>query len=201
MSSRITAGARGPGTARRIRRRRADSRGVGSNLRRPFASITDGLSNTILGAEVKTYMPSYHDCGGGAAAGARLVPYAYPRRPHRPREYCGGPDVGMQVRHGLLGHAGRWSHSLVQRQFVLRRVHHRVAAQHPIPGQVAGPRQRHELRGWSATAARRMRAVTSRSYHPGGVNALFADGLACTPSRTRSTGKPGGPWGRSAAAR
>ena len=43
-------------------------------------------------------------------------------------------------------------------------------------------------------------AVTSRSYHPGGVNALFADGSVHS-SRTRSTFRPGVPWARSAAAR
>src|SRR5262249_54730286 len=33
---------------------------IGSNLRRPFSAFTDGLSNTLLGAEVKTYTPAYH---------------------------------------------------------------------------------------------------------------------------------------------
>ena len=30
------------------------------NLCRTFASFTDGLSNTLLGSEVKTYTPAYH---------------------------------------------------------------------------------------------------------------------------------------------
>ncbi len=35
----------------------------GPNMSRWLAAFTDGLSNTIVGAEVRTYTQSYHDCG------------------------------------------------------------------------------------------------------------------------------------------
>src|SRR5206468_8269799 len=49
----------------------------GSNLSRTFASFTDGLSNTLLASEVKTYTPCYHDSGtvpNGAPIGATAYP-------------------------------------------------------------------------------------------------------------------------------
>ena len=50
---------------------------IGTNFGRTFASITDGLSNTILSAEVKTYLPVYHDCSS-VPGGAPTGPNAYP---------------------------------------------------------------------------------------------------------------------------
>ncbi len=52
----------------------------GPNASRKFASFTDGLSNTLLGAEVKTYMPAYHDCGSVPPPGP-TGPLAYPTSP------------------------------------------------------------------------------------------------------------------------
>ena len=41
---------------------------LGLSLQR-FGSFTDGLSNSILGAEVKAYTQAYHDCGRVTAPG------------------------------------------------------------------------------------------------------------------------------------
>ena len=63
---------------RRLRRRRPDPER--DRLQRSaagFASFTDGLSNTLLGAEVKTYTPAYHDCGAVPPPGP-TGPFAYP---------------------------------------------------------------------------------------------------------------------------
>ena len=105
---------------------------IGSNMSRRFASITDGLSNTLLGAEVKTYTPSYHDCGVVPPPGP-TGPSSYPDVPTVLASVAAVPDIGVQVRHGSLGHAGRRPHPLVQRQFVLRRFHDRLAPQHQVP--------------------------------------------------------------------
>ncbi len=50
------------------------------NISRTFASITDGLSNTILGSEVKTSQHSYHNCGPVPPPGP-ASPSAYPDVP------------------------------------------------------------------------------------------------------------------------
>ena len=77
-ASRTTAGARERGT-----HSAASSAPVqtpvafGPNASRRFASFTDGLSNTLLGAEVKTYTQSYHDCGAVPPPGP-TGPAAYP---------------------------------------------------------------------------------------------------------------------------
>ena len=104
--SRITAGARGPGTPS------ADSpvpcrppAAIGSNLRRPFAAFTDGLSNTLLGAEVKTYTPAYHDCGAVPPPGP-TGPYAYPDIATVLASVAAAPTSGCRTRHDSTGMLG-----------------------------------------------------------------------------------------------
>src|SRR5262249_24966693 len=78
---------------------------IGSNLGPRFASITDGLSNTLLGAEVKTYLPSYHDCGTVPPPGP-TGPNAYPDVATVLASVAAAPTSGCRVATtppGMLG--------------------------------------------------------------------------------------------------
>ena len=86
---------------------------IGSNLRRTFASFTDGLSNTLLNSEVKTYTPAYHDCGAVPPPAGPTGPYVSPDVPTVLASVAAAPSVGVQVRRGSVGHAGRRPHPLV----------------------------------------------------------------------------------------
>ena len=113
---------------------------IGSNISRTFASFTDGLSNTLLAAEVKTYMPSYHDCGTVPPPGP-TGGFAYPDIATVLASVAAAPTSGCKLADGPRGHARRRPHPLVQRQLVLRWFHHGPAPQHQVARRVAGDRQ------------------------------------------------------------
>ena len=104
---------------------------IGSNLSRTFASFTDGLSNTLLASEVKTYTPAYHDCGT-VPAGAPDGTERFSGHRHGARQRLCRADRGLQARHGSGGTAGRRPHPLERRQLVPRRLHHGPAAEHRL---------------------------------------------------------------------
>ena len=85
-----------------------------TNISRTFASFTDGLSNTVLGSEVKTYPQAYHNCTSVPPPGP-TGPAAYPDVPpcspasRRPR-------ARVRADHGPVRHARRRSFRVVQRQ-------------------------------------------------------------------------------------
>ena len=147
---------------------------IGSNLSRTFASFTDGLSNTPPRLGSEDLHPAYHDCGT-VPAGAPIGPAAYPDVPTVLASVYAAPTAGCKAVTAPAGLPGGGPHPLEQRQLVLRRLHHGPAAEHQVASGDGRPRRRHEFGG---RGRRRpdLRRVTSRSYHPGGVNALFGDG-------------------------
>ena len=56
----------------------------GPNQSRRFAAFTDGLSQSLLAAEVKTYQQAYHDCTGAPFDGLGQ-PVRATRSNHGPR--------------------------------------------------------------------------------------------------------------------
>ncbi len=137
----------------------------GPNQSRKWADFTDGLSQTLLLGEVKSYQPYLRDCGGLSqindpanvpgpnANPAQVVP-----------EYNGSgctlkPDGHAEWVDGGVHHTGfttAWTPN--------KKISNAQAADVDINGQrekVGGP-----------TFA----AINSRSYHPGGVNVLLGDG-------------------------
>jgi prepilin-type processing-associated H-X9-DG protein len=147
---------------------------IGSNLSRRFASITDGLSNTLLGAEVKTYTTAYHDCGGVPSPGPTGPP-SYPDIPTVLASVAAAPTSGCRLAAGPTSTIGgghtRWSNGNAFHDGF-------TTALPPNTKSPAGPSgvdsdlcSLDEDDGGPTYAA-----VTSRSYHRGGVNALFADG-------------------------
>jgi prepilin-type N-terminal cleavage/methylation domain-containing protein/prepilin-type processing-associated H-X9-DG protein len=151
---------------------------IGSNASRKFASITDGLSNTLLGAEVKTYTSAYHDCGGVPAPGP-TGPFSNPDVPTVLASVAVAPSSGCRsatVPTGMLG--GGHTHWANGNSFY----DGFTTALPPNTRSPAGPlaldsdlTSEDEDDGGPTYAA-----VTSRSYHPGVVNALFADGSVHT---------------------
>jgi prepilin-type N-terminal cleavage/methylation domain-containing protein len=147
---------------------------IGSNLRRTLASFTDGLSNTLLGSEVKTYTTAYHDCGAVPPPGP-TGPYAYPDVATVLASVAAAPTSGCKAATapaGMMG--GGHSHWCNGNSFD----DGFTTALPPNTRSPAGPlaldsdmSSEDEDDGGPTYAA-----VTSRSYHPGIVNTVFGDG-------------------------
>ena len=147
---------------------------IGSNISRRFASFTDGLSNTLLAGEVKTYMSSYHDCGAVPPPGP-AIPTAYPDVATVLASIAAAPASGCKAAtapSGMLG--GGHTHWSNGNSFY----DGFTTALAPNTRSPAGPSgldsdmsSEDEDDGGPTYAA-----ITARSYHPGSVNALFADG-------------------------
>ena len=151
---------------------------IGSNLRRTFASFTDGLSSTLLGSEVKTYTSAYHDCGGVPAPGP-IGPTSYPDVATVLASVAAAPASGCRVASAPAGMpGGGHSHWCNGNSF-----HDGfTTALPPNTRSSAGPllldsdlTTEDEDDGGPTYAA-----VTSRSHHPGIVNAVFGDGSVHT---------------------
>jgi prepilin-type N-terminal cleavage/methylation domain-containing protein/prepilin-type processing-associated H-X9-DG protein len=151
---------------------------IGSNTSRTFASFTDGLSNTLLGAEVKTYTNSYHDCGAVPPPGPTGVT-AYPDVATVLASVAAAPTSGCKVATASAGMPGgghtRWSNGNSFYDGF-------TTALPPNTFSPAGPAgldsdmsSEDEDDGGPTYAS-----VTSRSHHPGGINAVFTDGSVHT---------------------
>ncbi|RUL85370.1 DUF1559 domain-containing protein [Tautonia sociabilis] len=151
----------------------------GPNRSRRLAEFRDGLSNTLWISEGKAYTPYYRDCTGdgtlsnfgpGKTYDASNVP------PPTADPYTVAPEYrgGCALRDGSSegGHV----------EWVESGVHHAgfTTAWPPNKRIQGGPNgefaeidlnsRREKIGGMSFAA------ITARSYHPGGVNALFGDG-------------------------
>ena len=134
--------------------------GINSNIR--LADVTDGLSNTLALAEVKAYQPALKD--GGNPTGANIPPPASPGE--------------------LAGYGGNfvvtWSHTEWVSGMVLQSG--MTTAFPPntvVPYRDSGRTYDIDFtasRLGTSTTRQTYVVVTSRSYHPGGVNALLLDG-------------------------
>ena len=147
---------------------------IGSNMSRRFASITDGWSNTLLGAEVKTYSPAYHDCGAVPPPGP-TGPYSYPDVPTVLASGAAARTSGCKFAtapSGMLG--GGHTHWCNGNSFYdgfTTALPPNTMSPAGTPALDSDMSSEDEDDGGPTYAS-----VTSRSYHPGIVNALFADG-------------------------
>jgi prepilin-type N-terminal cleavage/methylation domain-containing protein/prepilin-type processing-associated H-X9-DG protein len=137
----------------------------GPNQSRAWAAFTDGLSQTALMAEVKSYQPYLRDCGGLAQiSNSANIPPPNADPTKVVPEYAGGacmlkPDGHAEWVDGGVHHTG----------FTTAWPPNRVTGNATIPDlDINGQR---EKQGGPTFAA-----ITSRSYHPGGVNVLLGDG-------------------------
>ena len=141
-----------------------------TNVSIKFSSITDGLSNTMMVAEVKTRFPYLRKCSGLVYYPVNTTPYpATTDNPAVVAQYtsCSGemkPDAG---------HAEWEDGNVNQSGFTTAWTPNKKT-----PGTFGGityadvdlVAQREEEGGPTFAA------ITSRSYHPGGVNVLLGDG-------------------------
>ena len=148
---------------------------VGTNLSRTFGSFTDGLSNSILNSEVKAYIPSYHDCGT-VPAGGPTGAAAYPDIPTVLASVYAAPTAGCKATTG--GNSGlpggghtHWSNGNSFYDGFTTALPPNTRS--PLSGVAAdGDMSSEDEDDGGPTYG----AVTSRSYHSGGVNTLFGDG-------------------------
>jgi prepilin-type N-terminal cleavage/methylation domain-containing protein/prepilin-type processing-associated H-X9-DG protein len=147
---------------------------IGSNISRRFASITDGLSNTLLASEVKTYMPSYHDCGNVPPPGPTGAS-AYPDIATVLASVAAAPTSGCKPVTGPSGMTGgghtHWCNGNSFYDGFTTALPPNTVSPAGSPALDSDMSSEDEDDGGPTYSA-----VTARSYHAGGVNALFADG-------------------------
>lgn len=136
----------------------------GYNMGHNFAAITDGLSNTIGAAEVKTFVPALLDGGNPAAS---LTPP--PSSPTQIAAYGGTFDPDYCHTQWVTG---RTLQSGLTCTFPPNTVVPYVS------GGMTYDVDFTSARISSTAPVQSYRVVTARSYHSGGVNALMLDGSA-----------------------
>ncbi|WP_165232721.1 DUF1559 domain-containing protein [Aquisphaera insulae] len=144
------------------------TRGVFSpNLSRRFASFTDGLSNTVLIAEVKVRNPEYNCVPGLANINN---PVSVPDPTADP--YVVAPEYG-----GSCGAVGQAHTAWVDGNAQETGMTHAWPPNKVIMGKKGeGDLDLQGTPFFRGGANATFAAITSRSYHPGGVNALLGDG-------------------------
>jgi prepilin-type N-terminal cleavage/methylation domain-containing protein/prepilin-type processing-associated H-X9-DG protein len=138
----------------------------GPNRSRRFADFGDGLSNTLVAAEVVTYQPYLRDCGGLANI---WDPQAVPPPEADPFSVAPEYQSGCVLRQ--TGHA-EWPDGQVhQTGMTTAWPPNKRIMRNGLPGMALDLTGNREKNGGPTFAA-----INSRSYHPGGVNVLLADG-------------------------
>jgi prepilin-type processing-associated H-X9-DG protein len=138
------------------------------NRSRRFAEFVDGLSNTMVASEVKAYQPNLGNCGSGLANvnNASAVP------PASSDPYAVAPEYNAGCTLSTTGHTEWVDGAVHETGFTTAWTPNRRIVR---PG--ADPGQDLDLIGKrEGTGGPTFAAVTSRSYHPGGVNVLLGDG-------------------------
>ena len=144
----------------------------GPNTSKPLSAFTDGLSQTMLAGEVKTYTQAYHDCDS-APGPAASDPFAVPEPlAIRASIAASANGSGCRLAAGTPGGGHtRWaSGNSFYDGFTTA-----------LPPNSSAPAGANALDTDLCTideddGGPTYSAVTSRSHHPGGVNALFGDG-------------------------
>ncbi len=140
----------------------------GPNRSRRLADFTDGTSQTMLAAEVKLQQSYYRDCGGltrvnisGAVPAPNADPYAVAP------EYLGSGSCALKG----TGHT-EWGDGMVhQSGFTTAWTPNKKVLGTPDRQTDIDITGKREKQGGPTFAA-----ITARSHHPGGVNAMFGDG-------------------------
>jgi prepilin-type processing-associated H-X9-DG protein len=140
----------------------------GPNQSRRFASFTDGLSQSMLGAEVKTYVSAYHDCPSSVPANL-ASPTVLPDPATVIAVVASAPS---QCRAPTFGHT-RWTNGNTFYDGLTTALPPNTKSPAGTQAMDSDLVSEDEDDGGPTYSS-----VTARSYHPGGVNALFGDGSA-----------------------
>ena len=138
----------------------------GTNMSRTYAAVTDGLSQTIVSAEVKALTPAYHDCPS-------IVPTSLAVPTAQPDPSVIVPVVaaaGSGCKSPAVGHS-RWCNGNCFYDGFTTALTPNTKSPAGAPPLDSDFCSEDEDDGGPTYAA-----VTARSYHPGGVNALLGDG-------------------------
>jgi prepilin-type processing-associated H-X9-DG protein len=145
-----------------------------ANISRLFAAFTDGLSNTVLASEVKTYQHTNHNCVTAPPPGPN-TPTAYPDVPTVLASVAASATSGCALAAGPAGMPGgghsEWSNGNSFYDGFTPALPPNTMSPSGSPALDSDMSSEDENDGGPTFAA-----ITSRSYHPGGVNSLFADG-------------------------
>ncbi len=145
-----------------------------TNVSVRFSELTDGLSSTILAAEVKTRFPFLMDCGGLSFAPINSLPIPPPSAsPSSIPQYTSCPGDQAELRPDY-GHAGWEDGNIPESGFTTAWTPNKST-----PGRFSGGMAFPDLDLVSLREEEggpSFAAVTARSYHPGGVNILLGDG-------------------------
>jgi prepilin-type N-terminal cleavage/methylation domain-containing protein/prepilin-type processing-associated H-X9-DG protein len=133
------------------------------NISRRLAAFTDGLSNTVIASEVKANQPLYKSC----ATPAGISPTVYPDVPSSPAFIAANYTNGCKVDTGHV----KWSIGSACYDGFTTALPPNYKMMVGTPGVDIDYDTNDENNGGPTYAA-----VTSRSYHSGGVNSLFGDG-------------------------
>ena len=141
-----------------------------------MASITDGTSNTMFGAEVKSYYYQARHCYPGGSGLPPGLTQAVPAPPTNLMPGIMQSIMGsckfLQVCHVRWNDGGVYYGGVTTAVTPNAIVAYTGSAQNGTFTSVDADLVTTDENDGGATFA----AVTSRSYHPGGVNVLFADG-------------------------
>ena len=138
----------------------------GPNHSRKLSELRDGTSQTIAAAEVTAYQSYIRDCGGLAQINQ---PDAIPAPDADPATVA--PEYLSGCSEKTSGHTEWVDGHVHQSGFTTAWTPNRKIIRPTLPGLSQDLTGQREARGGPTYAA-----VTSRSYHPGGVHTLFVDG-------------------------
>ncbi|AGA30600.1 DUF1559 domain-containing protein [Singulisphaera acidiphila] len=136
----------------------------GANRSRSLAEFTDGLSNTVVASEVKTYQGVLTSCSIASVVEPNQIPSPNADPNSAVPEYTSGCTLK------LTAHAEWVDGAALETGFTTAWPPNKVikGGSPPVEVDLVGVG---EKSGGPTYAA-----IISRSYHPGGVNSLFGDG-------------------------
>jgi prepilin-type processing-associated H-X9-DG protein len=142
------------------------------NLSRRLAAFTDGLSNTVVASEGKAYTPVARNCFGSASNGTMTFPPL--TNPNAVPDAPSSIPIIQSIytsctQSGDIGHTIWVYGNSVYDGFTTALPPNTKAV--VAPGVDVDVNTEDENNGGPTYAA-----ITARSYHPGGVDALFGDG-------------------------